>query len=410
MTTFAVFDDDCKTLAPLTDLRASFDIRTGGLTSLERLSRHFARSGPDALICPGRLTGLTQERHACEVASPDAFDANGDTLLVNGRLVRPDLLGSPGETLERDQAYIEVLSPGDDEVVLLAARVMQEDVARVLRGDLSGLSLTDITAPCTLRRPWDVVRHLKQTVHYDAALLAADAAPFTLPEGSYQRGQHALAIAATADVWPGVVFDTSKGPISIGERVTIRPGVTVSGPAVIGDDSHLLEHAIVRPNVGTGPFVKLAGEVSSVVVQGFTNKAHDGFLGDSWLGEWVNLGAATTTSNLMNTYGEISAVARPGKGLELTGLQFFGSILGDHVKTAIDTRLMTGTVMHTGTMWAASRPVSGCIPHARWITDNGDNEYKPAKLLTVARAAMSRRSVVPSDLYETMLREIATRV
>jgi bifunctional N-acetylglucosamine-1-phosphate-uridyltransferase/glucosamine-1-phosphate-acetyltransferase GlmU-like protein len=169
----------------------------------------------------------------------------------------------------------------------------------------------------------------------------------------------------------------------------------------------VLERATIRPNTVIGPYCKVAGEVSGVIFQGFSNKAHDGFLGDSWLGEWVNLGAGTTNSNLLNTYGEVIALGSPGGSYERTGEQFLGAIIGDHVKTAICTRIMTGAVIHTGAMLAQTAAVTGCVGPFAWCTDEGVKQYRPAKFIEVAKAAMARRGVVPSAGYLSTVSELA---
>jgi hypothetical protein len=141
-----------------------------------------------------------------------------------------------------------------------------------------------------------------------------------------------------------------------------------------------------------------------VVFQGFANKVHEGFLGDSWVGEWTNLGAGTTNSNLLNTYSEVAAQLEPGGSRERTGETFLGAMIGDHVKTAIGTRIMTGSVVHSGAMWAASKAISGCVGRFAWVTDDGDRQYRLTKFLDVMRQVMSRRDVEPSDAYLARLR------
>jgi UDP-N-acetylglucosamine diphosphorylase / glucose-1-phosphate thymidylyltransferase / UDP-N-acetylgalactosamine diphosphorylase / glucosamine-1-phosphate N-acetyltransferase / galactosamine-1-phosphate N-acetyltransferase len=168
----------------------------------------------------------------------------------------------------------------------------------------------------------------------------------------------------------------------------------------------VLERSLVKSNTALGPWCKVAGEVGGTIFQGFANKAHDGHLGDSYIGEWVNLGAGTTNSNLLNTYGEVVAKQSPRGSNERTGETFLGCVLGDHVKTAICTRIMTGAIVHTGTMWAATAAISGCVPGFSWVTDSSPppsgagEQWKPFrfdKFMEVARAAMGRRKIVPSE-------------
>jgi len=150
---------------------------------------------------------------------------------------------------------------------------------------------------------------------------------------------------------------------------------------------------------------KVAGEVGGTIFQGFANKAHDGHLGDSYVGEWVNIGAGTTNSNLLNTYGEVTMRIRPGGRTERTGMQFLGTIFGDHAKLAIGMRLMTGTVIGTGAMLATTAPPSTCVPPFAWATDGGERIYRLNKFLDVARQMMTRRDV---ELSEAMIERLTS--
>jgi UDP-N-acetylglucosamine diphosphorylase/glucosamine-1-phosphate N-acetyltransferase len=227
-----------------------------------------------------------------------------------------------------------------------------------------------------------------------------------LPAGIAHFGDRGLHIAATARVYPTVVLDCEHGPVVIEEHAVVRPGAVICGPAYVGPHSTVLDCAVIRGNTAIGPHCKVAGEVSGTVFQGYANKAHDGFLGDSWVGEWVNLGAGTTNSNLLNTYSEIICRATPEGPNERTGETFLGAVVGDHVKTAICTRIMTGAILHTGSMFATTAPISGTVARFTWATDAGSRAYRFDKFLDVARAAMARRKVEPSAAYIERLRAL----
>ena len=210
-----------------------------------------------------------------------------------------------------------------------------------------------------------------------------------------------------ATVFPASILDTTNGPIAVRAGATIRPGSTIIGPVVIGERSTVLDKALVKANTALGPVCKVAGEIGGTILQGYANKGHDGHLGDSWLGEWVNLGAGTTNSNLLNTYSEVTSVAQPHAHREKTGETFFGCALGDHVKTAIGTRIMTGAIVHTGAMWAATAPISGCVDRFAWATDKGVRHYRVDRFLEVMRASMGRRTIEPSDAYTARVAALA---
>ena len=117
----------------------------------------------------------------------------------------------------------------------------------------------------------------------------------------------------------------------------------------------------------------------------------------------MNLGAGTVNSNLLNTYGEVAMRLRPDSPLERTGRQFMGCIVGDHVKLAIGTRIMTGTSIGTGTMWAASSPVTGAVAPFAWVTDDGERRFRADKFMDIARTVMARRGTAPGEAVAARL-------
>lgn len=395
-----VFDDGKADLAPLTDLRAAFEIRTGALTNLERLQREEGRN-VDAVFVPEHLETLVRERMTAASAATlvNELPVGGpDYLLVNGRWVSPsgqlDEL-APGEQLIES-------STGD----LVAMRGTLEDARGLLRGQIPAGTVVDrLDAPTLFARPWHFKTFRDAALEVDLHLLAKGPTQ-ELPPGVMLIGEHTLTIHPEATVYPSVVLDAELGPIVIDRGAVIRPGSILSGPVYIGPGSTVLERSIVKHHSAIGPRCKVAGEVSGCVFQAFSNKAHEGHLGDSYVGEWVNLGAGTTNSNLLNTYSEVTVLCRPGGSRERTGETFLGCILGDHFKTAINTRIMTGAIVHTGAMHAASTAVDGCVPPFAWCTDSGRRVYRFDRFMDVARTAMARRKAEPGEAYVNRLVEL----
>ena len=173
----------------------------------------------------------------------------------------------------------------------------------------------------------------------------------------------------------------------------------ICGPCSVGAGATVLDRALIRPNTVIGPRCKVGGEVGSTIFQGYANKAHDGYLGDSWVGKWANLGAGTVGSNLLNTYGEVTMRTEVDGPRHRTGLRFLGAIIGDHVKTAISTRIMTGSVLGTGAMVATSAPPPDTVRRFAWLTDDGERSYRLGKFLEVMNAVMARRDRIPSRAY-----------
>ena len=206
-----------------------------------------------------------------------------------------------------------------------------------------------------------------------------------VPDGCVVIGDPSRVIVRTASVEPHVVFDVRKGPIVLDRDSLVRSGARLEGPLYVGPHSWILGGA-VRQSV-IGPHCRIHGEVSTSVFLGYANKSHDGFLGHSVLGQWVNLGAGTITSNLKNTYGPIR-LDLPNGRLE-TGRTNLGSLIGDHAKTAIGTLLATGTVIGAGAN-VLSTPGSRCLRPFLW---NAGELTTLDGFLTIARRVMPRRGV-----------------
>jgi UDP-N-acetylglucosamine diphosphorylase/glucosamine-1-phosphate N-acetyltransferase len=406
MHTAIFFDDGLPELAPLTDLRSCVDVRTGALTTFERLCGAL-RLRVVGLRVPRALAGLTSKRHSEPVNVP--VPHGGPVLVINGRCVLPvpgtlDL--KPGEAIVEEgsgHVVVAMLTPAAAESFLETGR-------------LTGSATRTAPAPTLLSRPWHVRRFRDEALRIDLGLLeTVERGALTStqePERSHRYDPGVLHVGgnavlqAGAKVYAGATLDSEHGPIHIAEHAVVRPGAILIGPCYVGPHSIVLERATIRAGTAIGPWCKVNGEVGGTIFQGYANKSHDGYVGDSYIGEWVNLGAGTTTSNLLNTYGEIISRALPDGPNERTGETFFGAVIGDHVKTAICTRIMTGSVLHTGGMFATTAAVSGCVGAFAWATDAGVRRYRLDKFLEVARAAMGRRKVEPSGAYLERISEL----
>jgi UDP-N-acetylglucosamine diphosphorylase/glucosamine-1-phosphate N-acetyltransferase len=202
-----------------------------------------------------------------------------------------------------------------------------------------------------------------------------------------------LLVEEGATVEPYTVFDVSAGPVLVRRGSTVHAFTRVIGPCYVGEDSSVTADRIAACSIGERS--RVHGEISMTVVLGHANKSHDGFVGHSYLGRWVNLGAGTTTSNLKNTYGTV-ALWTPD-GVRDTGLQFLGSLLGDHAKTGIGLRLTTGTVVGAGANVYGSAMPGKFVPPFSWGEGGALGAYRVDKFLDVAARAMSRRDVALGD-------------
>lgn len=406
-----IFDDGRGNLAPLTDLRSAGEIRTGALTTAERLAAMASAVQAEcvALYMPEGVAALARERLEPAINSMEKVaKGEDDVLLLNARAV---LLPEAALELKRGEALV---AHGGDVIAARMKRKETEDFlaakgnGRPVFEPPKGFKASEFATPCLLEYPWDVIRFRDDALDLDLQLLSQRECQ-ALPEGVVAINDEAVCISPEAMVYPTVVLDASDGPIVIDDHAVVRPGAVICGPAYIGEGSTVIDRALIKKHTSIGPVCKVAGEVGGCIFQSFSNKAHDGHLGDSYVGEWVNLGAGTTNSNLLNTYTEVIAQI-PGKTGAMerrrTGLQFLGAIIGDHVKTAICTRIGTGAVIGTGAMIATTAPAEGWIERFAWLTDKRARQFRLEKFIETARAMMARRHEEPSKALLARLKDI----
>jgi UDP-N-acetylglucosamine diphosphorylase/glucosamine-1-phosphate N-acetyltransferase len=271
---------------------------------------------------------------------------------------------------------------------------------------------------------WDLIRLLPEQLADDLLFLHRPAFAEALggpkrfgapPAGSIVIGDYPVMVASEASggqvvvkgatVEPQVVFDASAGPIFVGSGSTVHAFTRLVGPCYIGRDTEVLGDRIATCSIGD--VCKVRGELSNTIFLGHANKGHDGFIGHSYLGRWVNLGAGTITSNLKNTYGPV-ALWTP-RGVRDTGMQFLGTFFGDHAKTGIGTRLTTGTVLGAGANIFGSQMPPKAVPPFSWGGAPPHDVYAVDKFLEVAERMMARRNVSMTAGMRQQL-EIAHRV
>lgn len=235
---------------------------------------------------------------------------------------------------------------------------------------------------------WDLIGHLSAMLQADAlALMPATGA--RVPASLTVLGAHPVHVENGASVEPMVIADASAGPILVRRGAHIQAFTRLVGPCIIGEDVVVVGGRIAACSIGER--AKVHGELSSTIFIGHANKGHDGFVGHSVIGRWANLGAGTITSNLKNSYGTVSLWTPEGS--RDTKLQFLGSLLGDHVKTGIGTRLTTGCVVGAGaSIFGSSLPPKAVAPFA-WGEAPRWESFALQRFLVVAERVMARRDV-----------------
>jgi UDP-N-acetylglucosamine diphosphorylase/glucosamine-1-phosphate N-acetyltransferase len=237
---------------------------------------------------------------------------------------------------------------------------------------------------------WELVGDLVNVLRQDLEDALGDGDTTRVPAGCTVIGDPALLMVDdAATVEPLVVFDTRNGPIWLQSGAEVRTFSRLSGPLLVGAGSRIVGGQVRESSIG--PRCVVHGEVSNTLFVGYANKSHDGFLGHSVVGRWVNLGAGTINSNLKNTYGPIRL--NLGAARVETGMQFLGALIGDHVKTAIGTMLSTGSVIGVGAnLFGTARPAS-LVPPFAWGTDEPGKVMACRMFLQTAGRVLPRRDV-----------------
>ena len=193
------------------------------------------------------------------------------------------------------------------------------------------------------------------------------------------------------------ILNTTNGPIFIGKDSEIMEGSMIRGPFAICNNSVIKMGAKIYENTTVGPFCKVGGEINNVVFFGYSSKAHDGFLGNSIIGEWCNLGADTNNSNLKNNYDNVKIWNYSSESFKQTGLQFCGLIMGDHSKCGINTMFNTGTVVGVGANIFGSGFPRNFIPSFSWGGSSGFIVHRIDKFFKTAELVLARRNETLSD-------------
>lgn len=392
-----IFEDDgWRNFLPLVYWRPVFRLRCGRWPLMERIAGRLG-SELTGLWVRDDIAAVARVRHGLPVNCPPT---NG-TLLVNARWI-PD--GPPASTtapvvglIDDDIAFVRcdaALADRLSAAVVLDHNRLAEALRSIPRVQANGMML---------RYPWDLIAHngplLLTDWRPDDAGIVGDVQP-----GAHITDPRRVHLARGSVLKPGAVLDPAEGPIYIAEHVTVMPNAVIEGPAYVGERSVICPGCWLRSNVSIGPDCKIGGEVGASIFHALSNKQHHGFVGHSYIAEWVNLGAGTTTSNLKNTYGEIKM---PLCGVPIpTGQTFLGAVIGDFVKTGINQALATGSVIGFSTNLATSKPSPQFIPSFRFLTDERDEPYDPVRGLEVARRAMSRRSAALSSEEEAYFRQL----
>ena len=412
-----IFEDDrANDLAPYQITRPVYTVPCGSYTLVERIQRYL----PDhtiTLLCHQHHEPFVKQRYSN--LNINFLNKSLPTLFINGAVSFSnrqfnDLLSSIDAEKQmvfiHHNTVIAIYSPNnqsDDIFSLLMKRPSFDAILEITRNSSVVEQKTDLYL---VKYWWDYILHLSSHLHADFN----DFAKRSFIEGHVSGfckliNEHNMYIDKHATIHDFTVLDASNGPIFIDAHVVIEPFSRIVGPCFIGSDCTIKSHAQLN-TVHIGRHCKVGGEVSRSIIQSYSNKAHHGFLGDSIVGEWVNLGAGTTTSNLKLSYGTIQSPALSHQSDIQTEQQFLGAIFGDFVKTGINTSFECGAVIGSCSSIYGTQPQSKFIPPFTWgSTDNYSHQQIVALIESINRM-MTRRSLSLTEDIKMVLKVLYDQV
>tara|TARA_B100001173_G_scaffold311873_1_gene330644 strand:+ start:2266 stop:3453 length:1188 start_codon:yes stop_codon:yes gene_type:complete len=374
-----VFEDQrFSDFFPISSTRAVFDIRFGQSTFLERIIKIFPEHSV-SLIVRDEFKELVSELHTNIAVNPDNIE---EGLWISSSVIwtreSVELLS------DKDTAFMK-----DDKLV--AANLSSSDAARwisnggPLKSELESVKFKNIEVhQCNYL--WDIIKFINQSISDDASeLKPVDRLDY--PHTNLINPDKIF--INNAKVMPDALINAEKGPVIIDNNAVIYGQTYIEGPAFIGTDTVIKPLTKIVGSV-IGKKCKIGGEVESSVIQGYSNKVHDGHLGDSFLGEWVNLGAGTSNSNLKNNYSSVKISLN--ENLIDTNSLHIGCFIGDHVKTAIGTLINTGTIIGAASMISTYGFPPVNLPPFSWYFNRKKERMDFDKFVSTAQKSKSRRN------------------
>jgi len=376
-------DQAVNRLAPITTARPAYAISCASFRLIDWLRQ---LDLPLYGICRPHLQAIQQLDFGLNQTLP-APASEGLCLLVNARLVPvPQLLSTLKNLLATGRPAVIRDAAGAVAVALVDQTALppslEPDPDAVIAQVTAALPSAELVAD-TFQWPHEVVQHHMRNM--------PDALQWRIEQGNYTQQQDGVFVAPGATIDQYAVIDTSKGPIILEQDVRVGPFCYLSGPVFVGARSRIIEHAALKDAVALGHTTKVGGEVEASVIEPYSNKQHHGFLGHSYLGSWINLGAGTCNSDLKNTYGTINVDY--GTEKVATGMQFMGCVMGDYSKTAINTGIFTGKIVGVCSMLYGfvTSNVPSFMNYARLF---GQTATLPADVMISTQARMFARRKV----------------
>ncbi|MFA5973119.1 MAG: putative sugar nucleotidyl transferase [Lentimicrobiaceae bacterium] len=385
MVNFILFDDQSSiSLRPLTFFRPVSEIRVGILTIREKWEKHL--QSPVSFLTEMYL----QEKFPLKVSS-DNYLING-SILPNQELIAEIMLLNPDTSLQL----------GD---TVVAIHLTAENLNHFRQGMVPDLKSQGTKTPFVkINNTWDIFGNNEKAITDDFKLITHNRKSAEISSTNQVLGNK-LFVEEGASIECSSI-NTLKGPVYIGKHAEVMQGCHIEGPVALCDHSALKMGALVYKGTTLGPWCKAGGEISNSVLFGYSSKAHDGFLGNSVIAEWCNLGAGTTNSNLKNNYEPVKQWSYSSTKFVNTGLQFCGLVMGDHCKTGISTMFNSGTTTGVCSNIFGANYQRNFIPSFVWGGTSGFRKHKLNEAMDTAKAVYARRSLLFDTIEENIFKYV----
>ncbi|MBW7848085.1 MAG: GlmU family protein [Bacteroidales bacterium] len=382
---YILFDSACrKNLLPLTFTRPVADIRFGILTIREKWEMYLKT----------KTSSLTEDYLGIKFP----LVKSSVNMLIDGSVCPNQALVDAISGLKEGQALVK-----EDSIVAMCLNANSLENINESNDEMEIIE-TNIDF-LKLNYTWDVFHKNDQAIRDDYTLLTKGRKSQPLPADNKYLNPDNIFIEEGA-VLHFATLNASTGPIYIGKNSEVMEGVNIRGPFALGEEAVVKMGAKIYGPTTIGPHSKVGGEINQSVVFGYSNKAHDGFLGHSVIGEWCNIGADSNTSNLMNTYEEVKLWSYAEDCFVQTGLQFCGTIMGDFSKCGINTMFNTGTVIGVSANIFGAGYQRNFIPSFSWGGTMGVQDYNLKKAFKTNEAVFLRRNKTFDKTEKDILTEI----
>ncbi|MDI9310615.1 MAG: GlmU family protein [Limnohabitans sp.] len=365
---YILFDGTVRNaLLPFTFTRPVADIRIGILTIREKWEKHL-----------GYTTTTVTEEYLSEKYPMVEMEEN---VMINASFLPNDILVEMIKSLEQNQAIFY-----NDEVMAFYSKENQEV-------DFDEFEIIEFSEDCIrVEHTWDIFAKNDIALREDFELITEGRHSEPIPKSVNVLSPENIFIEEGAKL-EFVTLNASTGPIYIGKNAEIMEGSVIRGPFALCDNGRVKLAAKIYGATTVGPYSVIGGEVNNSVLFGYSNKGHDGYLGNSVLGEWCNIGADSNNSNLKNNYEEVKLWSYETENFARTGLQFCGLMMGDHSKCGINTMFNTGTVIGVSANIFGSGFPRNFVPSYSWGGASGFTTYLTSKAFQTAKIVMARRNI-----------------